>query len=432
MHGFGEGKALRAGLGALVLVISAVPLAASELRGHGGPVRALAVDGQGRVLSGSFDTRAILWDLDTGAAEQVLRLHEGGVNAVAFLPDGRMVTGGQEGRIALWRPGAMEPERVIAAHEGPVTALAVAPDGAAVASSAWDGTARLTRLDGGNLDGAGALVLDGHEGNVNAVAFRADGGIVTAGYDQTLRFWGADGAAAGVLTLPTQLNALAVDGTGTLWVAGADGVLRAFDAAGVAVAEVPLGSAPLIALAVSPDGARLAAGSIAGRLTVVDAAAKAVAFDVAASSAPLWSVAFDAAGASVLAGAADNVVRAWDAATGAPLAGTGEAVADALGDGHGARVFRACAACHTLTPEDGNRAGPTLHGIFGRRIATAEGYDYSPALRAMDIVWTPETVSALFEQGPSLYTPGTKMPEQRITSPEDRAALMEFLDERTR
>ena len=103
-----------------------------------------------------------------------------------------------------------------------------------------------------------------------------------------------------------------------------------------------------------------------------------------------------------------------------------------LGDSRGAQVFRACAACHTLGPDDGHRAGPTLHGVFGRRIGAAEGYDYSPALRGMDIVWTPETVSALFEHGPTAYTPGTKMPEQRIGSAEDRAALMAFLAERTR
>jgi cytochrome c len=275
-------------------------------------------------------------------------------------------------------------------------------------------------------------VLDGHEGNVNAVAFRADGGIVTAGYDQTLRFWGADGAAAGVLALPTQLNALAVDGAGTLWVAGADGVLRAFDAAGAPVAEVPLGSAPLIALAVSPDGARLAAGSIAGRLAVVDAPRR--------PSPSTWRRAARRSGRSP---STPRAPRCWPGPrTTWSGPGTRRRGCAAGRDGRGGRgcarrqpgaqVFRACAACHTLTPEDGNRAGPTLHGIFGRRIATAEGYDYSPALRAMDIVWTPETVSALFEQGPSLYTPGTKMPEQRITSAEDRAALMEFLAERTR
>ena len=92
-----------------------------------------------------------------------------------------------------------------------------------------------------------------------------------------------------------------------------------------------------------------------------------------------------------------------------------------------AEAFRACVACHTLDPDDGNRAGPTLHGIFGRRIASVPGYRYSPALRGMDIVWTPETVSKLFELGPATYTPGTRMPEQTIGGAEDRAALIRFL-----
>jgi len=42
-------------------------------------------------------------------------------------------------------------------------------------------------------------------------------------------------------------------------------------------------------------------------------------------------------------------------------------------------------------------------------------------------VWTPETVSKLFEGGPAAYTPGTKMPGQQIGSPEDRKALVDFL-----
>jgi cytochrome c len=46
-------------------------------------------------------------------------------------------------------------------------------------------------------------------------------------------------------------------------------------------------------------------------------------------------------------------------------------------------------------------------------------------------VWTPETVAKLFEVGPMTYTPGTKMPEQRIGSAEDRAALVKFLEKAT-
>ena len=49
------------------------------------------------------------------------------------------------------------------------------------------------------------------------------------------------------------------------------------------------------------------------------------------------------------------------------------------------------------------------------------------ALRDLDIVWTPQTVSELFEFGPDAYTPGSRMPEQRVPSAADRQALIEFL-----
>ena len=102
-----------------------------------------------------------------------------------------------------------------------------------------------------------------------------------------------------------------------------------------------------------------------------------------------------------------------------------------LGESRGADVFRACAVCHTLRPDDENRAGPTLHGVFGRRAGTAPGYKYSQAFRELDLVWTPETVSELFEAGPATYTPGTRMPEQTIGDAGDRAALIRFLQRAT-
>ena len=89
-------------------------------------------------------------------------------------------------------------------------------------------------------------------------------------------------------------------------------------------------------------------------------------------------------------------------------------------------------AWNTLSGNEGVRAGPTVAGIFGRKIATLPGYNFSPALTKLDIVWTPETVAKLFEVGPMVYTPGTKMPEQQIGSPEDRAALVKFLEKATK
>jgi cytochrome c len=151
---------------------------------------------------------------------------------------------------------------------------------------------------------------------------------------------------------------------------------------------------------------------------------------------PVWSVAFTPDGSELVTGGGDRMVRRWSAATGEPVGALamdrpGDELAAFNGD-RGAQMFQACVACHTLTPDQGNRAGPTLHGIFGRRIATLPGYNFSQPLKALDIVWTPDTVSKLFEVGPARYTPGTKMPEQTISAPADREALVRFLERVTR
>src|SRR5919109_5525400 len=92
---------------ALVAILIASGAAQAQLRGHGGPVRSLAISPDGKsAISGSFDSSAIVWSLSRNAAEQVLRFHESAVNAVAVAPDGRIVTGGEDGRVAVWQPGS--------------------------------------------------------------------------------------------------------------------------------------------------------------------------------------------------------------------------------------------------------------------------------------------------------------------------------------
>jgi cytochrome c len=252
------------------------------------------------------------------------------------------------------------------------------------------------------------------------------------GYDSTVRLQPLKGQGAPtVVTLPSPLNAVVVAPDGEIAIGGADGKVYFLTSDGTAAGEVQAGSTPDISLSISPNGALVAAAAINGSVAIIDRKQRQTLRTLVGPGLPVWSVAFFPDGRTLLTGGADRVIRRWNALTGDPIGamatGATEDPLAKFGGDRGAEVFRACIACHTLSEKDGPRAGPTLAGIFGRRIASLPGYNFSAALKALDIVWTPETVSRLFEVGPMTYTPGTKMPEQRIGSAEDRKALTDFL-----
>jgi cytochrome c len=419
-----------------VLIGLALGLAPAEaqLIGHGGPVRALAISADGATaLSGSFDTSAIRWSLRREVAEQVLRMHEGAVNAVAILKDGRDVTAGEDARIGIWTPGKQKPDAILDGHKGPIVALAVSPDGTTLASASWDRTIRIWPIAGG-----APRVLEGHQQNVNGIAFAPDGrALVSAGYDATVRIWPLKGRGSPlVATLPTPLNAVVVAPDGEIIAAGAGGRIYFLSPVGEQRGVVEASSDPITCLAISGGGERVAAAGIRGSVAIIDRKSRMLVRTLVGPGAPIWSAAFFPDGRALLTGGADRMIRQWDSETAAPIGtvaigGPEDPLAAYAGD-PGAEVFRACVACHTLKPDEGNRAGPTLHGLFGRRIATLPGYNFSEALRRLDIVWTPDTVARLFEIGPATFTPGTKMPEQRIGAPEKREALVKFLEQATK
>jgi cytochrome c len=417
----------------VALAVAFSPCAQAQLRGHGGPVRALAVSSDGAyAISGSFDTSAILWSLNKRSAEQVLRFHESAVNAVAMLPDDRIVTGGEDGKVAIWQRGAAKPQHVLTGHTAPVAALAVSPDGKRVASASWDRTVRVWPADGGD-----ALVLEGHQQNVNGVAFTPDGkSVVSVSHDPQLRIWPLDGGIPTVVMLATPLNSVAVANDGEIAAGAADGNALFFSPAGEPRVGLAAAETPIISITISKDGKLIAAAGIRGSVAIIERTSRALSRTLVGPGLPVWAAAFLPDNRTLITGGTDRMVRRWDATTGdhagtAPMAITEDPLA-AYADDRGAQVYRACVSCHTLTPDEGNRAGPSLHGIFGRKIASLPGYNFSDALKKLDIVWTPETVSKLFEVGPMEYTPGTKMPEQKIGSVEDRSALIEFLKKAAR
>jgi cytochrome c len=404
--------------------------AMAQLRGHGGAVRALAISADARsLLSGSFDASAILWSVRSGAAEAVLRFHDGGVNCVAFLGDGRLVTGSEDAAIAIWTPGNDRPSTILRGHTAPVVGLAASPDGAWLASASRDQTTRLWPLAGGT-----PRVLDGHHHNVNGVAFAPDGrALITAGYDGMVEIWPLLSAAAPtIVTLPTPLNAAIVAADGEIIAGGGNGEVYFLSPQGGERSKVAVVPGPIIALALSGDGKRVAATGIHGSVAIIDRSQRRIDRTLVGLKGPVWSAAFHPDSQILFTGGADNLIHRWNVLTGehvgpVALMGTVDPLA-AFADDPGANVFRACIACHTLSAGEGNRAGPSLAGLFGRRIASLPGYNFSAALKKLDIVWTPETLSRMLEIGPAAFTPGSKMPEQRVGA-EDRAALVRFLEQ---
>lgn len=417
---------------AALVAIVAASAAQAQLVGHGGPVRALDVSpDDDSLLSGSFDTSAIRWTLKTDVAGEVLRYHADAVNAVAFLKDGRMITAGADARIAVWTAGRQQPDQVLEGHTGPVVALAVSPDGSTLASAAWDHSVRLWSL----TDGA-SRVFEGHTQNVNGIAFAPDGmSLVSVGYDRVLCIWRLPEGRPETVALPAPLNAVAIAPDGEIVAGGADGMVRMLTTDGRPAGEVAAGAAPIVALALSHDGTLIAAAGIGGTVAIVERKSRSVLRTLVGPGFPVWSVVFLQDSATLVTGGADGKIRRWNVQSGEPvgsnLFGTAADPLAAYAGDHGADIFRACVACHTLSAKEAQRAGPTLAGLFGRKIASLSGYRFSEALKTMDIVWTPETVAKLFEVGPNAYTPGTKMPEQRIGSAEDRRALTDFLTRAT-
>jgi cytochrome c len=283
------------------------------------------------------------------------------------------------------------------------------------------------------LDGGTPRVLEGNAQNVNGVAFSPDGKqVISADYDATLRIWPLAGGNPTVRALPTPLNTVAVAPDGEIVAAGASGKVFFLSPKGEMRGEVEASPTPVIQLALSRDGKLVAAAGVRGSVAVIDREARKLARTLIGPGLPVWSVAFFPDSRTLLTGGTDRMIRRWDARKGEPvdtlIVGAPDDPLKAYAGDRGAQVFRHCVACHTLKPDEGPRAGPSLWHVFGRRIATLPGYNFSPALKKMDIVWSKDTVAKLFEIGPAHYTPGTKMPEQTIGSPEDRQALVDFLE----
>ncbi|MGV8918916.1 MAG: c-type cytochrome [Pseudomonas sp.] len=85
-----------------------------------------------------------------------------------------------------------------------------------------------------------------------------------------------------------------------------------------------------------------------------------------------------------------------------------------------------CGRCHQVGKNARSWFGPPLNGIVGRHAASIPGYEYSDAMKASAIVWTPEILAA-YVKDPSAVVPGTRMSFWGLSDPEKIDNLLAYL-----
>ena len=101
----------------------------------------------------------------------------------------------------------------------------------------------------------------------------------------------------------------------------------------------------------------------------------------------------------------------------------------ALGDlATGEKVFKKCAACHSIAKGGKNNIGPALYNVVGRQVGAINDYKYSKALSGYDKEWTFEELNGYLIK-PAKWIKGTKMAFAGLRKEKDRASVIKYLNQ---
>ena len=96
----------------------------------------------------------------------------------------------------------------------------------------------------------------------------------------------------------------------------------------------------------------------------------------------------------------------------------------------GEKIFKKCAACHSVVKGGKNKIGPALYNVVGRKVGGVSDYKYSKALAEYDKSWTLEELNG-FLLKPSKWIKGTKMAYAGLRKEKDRASVILFMNSKS-
>ncbi|MCC5966866.1 MAG: caspase family protein [Natronohydrobacter sp.] len=247
------------------------------LRGHTDPVwsAAFSPDG-GRIVTGSRDQTARVWDARTERVIATLSGHTGAVFSAGFSSDGaRVVTTSRDKTARIWDAATGHEITRLSGYTGGVSSAPFSPDGQRIVTASDDSTARIWDAETGRE----ITTLSGHTSTLISAAFSPDGRrIVTTSIDKTARIWDA-GTRHLIATLSGHEESL----------------LRA---------------------AFSPDGGRVVTASSDNTARIWNAETGHLIVTMSGHEGRVWSAAFSPDGGRIVTASSDNTARIWDAETG--------------------------------------------------------------------------------------------------------------------
>ncbi|WP_439625012.1 protein kinase domain-containing protein [Gemmata sp.] len=308
-----------------------------KLVGHGRPITGLAYSPDGtRLASASWDRTAVVWDAATGGRVATLAGHRDRVSGVAFAPGGSsLATAGGDGIVRVWDLKTGQVARAFRGHLRAANGVAYSPDGRRLASTSSDQTVKV--WDPGADPQSTVLVAPGP---LVGVAF-GPGGTVVAASDRpepggpvrpTVTVWHPGGTKIDeVSTDGDRVVGMAARADGSVVATGEqDGTVRLWSVgpAGTISPAFPIlvlkTSPPAAALALSPDGTRIAAPAASNgpqdRVALWNLAAGKIVGRMAGDSSEKLRAATFGRGGTLLATARNRTVTLYNAADGTELA----------------------------------------------------------------------------------------------------------------